>query len=490
MPISFDQIPVDLRTPGAFVEIDNSAAVRGLPGMPSHILVIGQRLAAGTVAAGVPTQVLTEAAAETYAGRGSMAHLMFRALKKNNRWTKTTVILVDDDGAGVAALGSVKFGGAVAAGTVNLYIAGQRVRVGVAAGDTLDNIATAAAAAITAATDLPVTAAVDGVDTTKVNLTARHKGEAGNFIDLRDNYYLGEALPSGLTTTYVAMAGGTGNPDIAAAITAMADEWYTDIAMPYTDAANLVALETELTARFDAMTAMDAHAYAGAAGSHATLTTLGNSRNSPHLSIIGADGSPSAPWAWAAALCGVAAYHIRIDPARPLQTLALSGILPPKIEDRFTQTERNLLLFDGIATFKVDAGGGVMIERVITTYETNAGGVDDPSYLDLNTLKTLAFLRFSVRSRILTRYPRHKLADDGTRFGAGQAIVTPKLIRAELIALFRQWEDAGLAENIDQFKADLLVERDAGDVNRLNALIPPDIINQFRVFAGKVQFRL
>ena len=73
MPISFDQIPVDLRTPGAFVEIDNSAAVRGLPGMPSHILVIGQRLAAGTVAAGVPTQVLTEAAAETYAGRGSMA---------------------------------------------------------------------------------------------------------------------------------------------------------------------------------------------------------------------------------------------------------------------------------------------------------------------------------------------------------------------------------------------------------------------------------
>ena len=148
------------------------------------------------------------------------------------------------------------------------------------------------------------------------------------------------------------------------------------------------------------------------------------------------------------------------------------------------------MLFDGIATFKVDAGGGVMIERVITTYETNAGGVDDPSYLDLNTLKTLAFLRFSVRSRILTRYPRHKLADDGTRFGAGQAIVTPKLIRAELIALFRQWEDAGLAENIDQFKADLLVERDAGDVNRLNALIPPDIINQFRVFAGKVQFRL
>ena len=43
MSISFNQIPVDLRTPGAYVEIDNTNAVRGLVGMPSKILVIGQR---------------------------------------------------------------------------------------------------------------------------------------------------------------------------------------------------------------------------------------------------------------------------------------------------------------------------------------------------------------------------------------------------------------------------------------------------------------
>ena len=33
-------------------------------------------------------------------------------------------------------------------------------------------------------------------------------------------------------------------------------------------------------------------------------------------------------------------------------------------------------------------------------------------------------------------------------------------------------------------------ERDANDVNRVNALIPPNVVNQFRVFAGKVQFVL
>ncbi|MBF0249964.1 MAG: phage tail sheath subtilisin-like domain-containing protein [Alphaproteobacteria bacterium] len=489
--ISFDQIPIDLRVPGAYLEYNNTAANRGLPGMPSRILVIGQRLAAGTQAAGAAVKVLDVAQAEALFGRGSMLHLMFRALKAANTWTESWAIALDDDGAANAAGGSVLFGGAVTgAGTVNLYIAGQRVRIGVASTDTPAAVATAAAAAINATTDLPVTAAVNGVTAEQVDITARNKGEAGNATDIRVNYNFGEVLPAGLTAAITAMSAGAANPDIATAIAAFGDTWYTDIAMPYTDAANLAALEGELENRAGPTVMMDGHAYAAATGTHATLTTLGNSRNSEHLSIMAASDSPSAPWAWSAALTGVAAYHTRIDPARPLQTLVLDSILPPVPGDRFTLEERNLLLFDGIATFKVDDGGRVLIERVITTYETNASGIDDPSYLDLTTMKTLAYLRYSVRARILQKYPRHKLASDGTAYGAGQAIVTPSVIRAELIALFKDWESAGLVEGIDQFKADLIVERDASDVNRVNALIPPDVVNQFRVFAGQVQFRL
>lgn len=489
--ISFNQIPIDLRTPGAYLEFDNSAAVRGLPGMPSRILVIGQKLASGTQPALSPVKILDEAAAEAAFGRGSMAHLQFRALKAANAWTETWAIALDDDAAAAPAVGSILFGGAVgAAGTINLYIAGQRVRIGVGATDTPATIATAAAAAVAAATDLPVTAVVNGLTPAQIDITARNKGAAGNDIDIRLNYNFGEALPKGVTATITAMTGGATNPDITAAIAAFGDAWYTDIAMPYTDAANLTALETELAGRAGPLVMMDAHAYAAARGTHAALTTLGNSRNSEHLSIIAATGSPSAPWAFSAALCGVAAFHVRVDPARPLQTLALTGIMAPAAGARFTLEERNLLLFDGISTFTVDDGGRVLIERAITTYETNAAGIADPSYLDLTTIKTLAYLRYSVRARILAKYPRHKLASDGTEYGAGQAIVTPKVIRAELVALFKDWEAAGLAEGMEQFKAGLIVERDATDVNRINALIPPDVVNQFRVFAGKVQFRL
>ncbi len=491
MPISFNNIPIDIRTPGAFLEIDNSNANRGLPGMPSRILVLGQRLSTGTVAEAVPTRVLNEDEAEVYFGRGSMLHLMFRTLKKNNSWTESWAVALDDASGGVAASGTVTFGdGTTAAGTLNLYIAGQRVRVAVAADDAGSDIATKVAAAITAATDLPVTAAVNGSTAEQVDITARHKGLAGNDIDLRVNHYPDEKLPAGLTVTFGAMSSGSGNPDIADAIAVLGDQWYTDWIVPWTDSSNLTALEAELADQFGPMTMRDGFAYTGARGTHSALTTLGNGRNSQHLSIMGADKAPSGPWAWAGAYGGTAAYHVKIDPARPLQTLPLPSIVPPKVEDRFTLQERNLLLHDGIATFTVDDGGIVRIERAITTYQTNAQSVADPSFLDLNTMKTLAYLRYSVRARILQKFPRHKLADDGTRFGAGQAVVTPKTIRAELIALFRQWEEAGLVENIDQFIEDLIVERDSSDVNRVNALIPPDIINQFRVFAGNVQFRL
>jgi phage tail sheath gpL-like len=59
-----------------------------------------------------------------------------------------------------------------------------------------------------------------------------------------------------------------------------------------------------------------------------------------------------------------------------------------------------------------------------------------------------------------------------------------------LIALFIQWMEVGLVENLAQFKTDLIVERNSTDPDRVDAIIPPDVINQFRIFAASLQFRL
>jgi phage tail sheath gpL-like len=484
--ISFNQIPINIRTPGQYLEFDPSRAIQGLPAIAHKILVLGQRLTTGTVAQATPRKVFTAAQAETWFGRGSQLAAMLAALKAANTYTECWAIALDDNAAGAVASGTLTVTGpATEAGTLNVYIAGTRVQVAVASGAIATAIATAIGAAITARTDLPVTASVASA---VVTVTARHKGLCGNDIDLRVGYYTDDVTPKGVAVAIVAMSGGTSNPDIATAIAAIGDEQFHTIITPWTDTANLGLLEALLSTRWGPLVQKEGQAFAAVRGTQSAMTTIGAARNSPHLSIMGAGRSPTAPWIWAAVTGAVDAFEP--DPARPRQTLLLPGLLPPLQQDRLTRDERNLCLFDGISTYLVDAGGQVLIERLITTYQTNALGVDDIAYLDIETLRTLAYLRFSVRARIALKFPRHKLASDGTRYGAGQAVVTPSVIRHELLALFTQWESAGLAENYDQFATDLLVERSTTDPNRVDAVIPPDVINQFRVFAASIQFRL
>jgi phage tail sheath gpL-like len=310
-------------------------------------------------------------------------------------------------------------------------------------------------------------------------------------VDVRVNYQDGEKTPAGLTVAVVAMASGATNPVLTTLIAALGDNWFHIIAHPYTDATSLTAIEAEMASRFGPMRMIDGLAITSAVGTQATLGTLGDTRNSPHSCIVAQPGKNplTPPCEFAAAVAAVVAYYAQQDPARPLQTLPVDGVKPPVETDRFTVQERNLELFDGISTTKV-AGSQVQIDRLITTSQTNAAGAADTAYLDATSMLTLQYLRYSFRTRVAARYPRHKLASDGTRFGAGQAVVTPKLMRAEAVTWFSEMEELGLVEGKDQFKRDLVVERSTTDANRIDVLLPPDLINQLVVTAASIQFRL
>lgn len=492
MAISFNQVPNAVRVPWAYIEFDNSKAIQGPTLKVFRGLLIGQKRSTGTATADVPVRVTSVAQAKTLFGLGSMLVGMVDAWIKNNPLTELWVIPVADASGGVQATATLTFTGpASAAGTLNAYIAGKKYAVAVAASDTDDDIAQALVDAITADTDAIVTAAVGGSGSEHiVTLTYRHKGLVGNELDVRLNYYEGEVLPSGVGCSIVGFANGTTNPTLTAAISAMAEVQYDVIGFPYTDASNLTAIEAELDDRWGPLRQIDGRAFSASAKNHSDLGTLGDSRNNEHVTIMAAYKFPTPIYEKAAAYAAVAAASLGIDPARPLQTLELKGVLPPKQEEQFTLSERNLLLFDGIATSFVDAGGKVRIERAVTTYKTNALGAEDPSYLDVETLATLSYIRYDFRNYILRKYPRHKLASDGVRVAPGQAIMTPKLGKAEAIAKFREWEELGLVEGFDQFKADLIVERNATDTSRLDWYLPPDLVNQLRVNGVQIGFLL
>jgi len=134
--------------------------------------------------------------------------------------------------------------------------------------------------------------------------------------------------------------------------------------------------------------------------------------------------------------------------------------------------------------------GQVKIERMITTFQEDSFGNPSTALLDVNSVMTLSYLRYDFKVTFQAKYPRHKLANDGTNFAPGQAVITPKIAKAECIAIFRGWESLALVEGIDQFKRDLIVERNVSDPNRLDFLLPPDLVNQFRIGAAQIAFLL
>lgn len=491
--VSFQQVPNNLRIPFAAVEFNAQNATQGPALLPYSGLLIGQKLNTGSAAQDTVVQCVSVADAITKAGRGSMLHRMAIGWFASNESTPLWLGVLADASGGVQATGTIVVTGpATATGTIALYLGGVRLAIGVNIGDAAATIATNIAAAITAALDLPVTA---GATTATVTITFRHKGVVGNTYDVRANFNAGEVLPTGVGLTITALGAvvaGTSNPPLTNLIAAMASLWTQVWAHPYTDATSLTASETELVARSGPMRQQQAIAITSASGSFSTLTTLGVGRNSPNSSIVAQDGQAplTPPMEFAAEVAALVAFYGAQDPARPFQTLAMSNAIGGAITDQWPPLERNQFLFSGISTTKAVVGGGVQLDRMITTYETSPSGAADVSYLDVTTMLTLLYLRYSFATRFQTKYPRHKLADDGTRFGSGQAVITPMLAAAEAVTWFDDMMDLGLVEDPDEFKNNLVVVRNSQDQNRLDFLLPPNLINGLIVVAAQIQFLL
>lgn len=489
--VAFNRIPSGIRVPLFYAEVNSGQSYFA---GNSKLLLIGQKLAAGSATADTPVQVSSDNVATLF-GNGSMLADMIRIARRNNPLGEIWALPLAD--TGVAQTWTVTISGTLTAGILVLYIAGQRIAVSVTAADTV----TTAAAALVSAINTgfrsidgswylhPVTAAnAAGV----ITLTARHQGLVTASVGVEKDR-IGDEGPNAANIAIATGTAGSGTPTLTSGLAALGATEFDMIAMPYADATSLNAIRDFLSdtgGRWDPMQGLYGGCFAASTGNLSAQTTLGAGRNDPNMHIMGYQGSPSPTWAWAAALGAQAQLHKNlgaplseaVEISRPMHTLELAGIFAPKdISKQWSTSDRQSLYYAGISGYVVSPDGRVLIDRVVSTYRTNASGVSDTTWLDVETRYQTAYALRYLESIVTQTYARVALAADNP--GNVQGLATPTDIKSTIIHAYQALVNAGVMKNRQVFADNLIVEQ-SSDPNRVNAYLPLDVVNQLRIFAA------
>lgn len=503
MSIQFSEIPSDNLVPMFMTEFDNTNAAKS-GAMPWKNLLIGQPLKEKNETD--LKQITSDEQADSLYGAGSQLALMIRAFRKNTRNSELWVLPIPDSETSAKATGKITatVDGDIpegetekvlpSSGSIRLMVGGQKVAVNVTAGNNASEVAASIAEAINENGNLPVTAKAE---TSAVTLTAKNAGNCGLGIDIRVNHYQGEELPAGLSLEIEAMKNAGADPEYGDALIKGKIEgtWFNAIAIGSSETGNVQYVKELLDERWTATVqetgvlffSLNGGKESGTASLEET-TARAESLNSQVVVMPSIPETPTPGFEVAAAVLGCVAPKALNDPAMPLSNWAVKGIVAPKETEREGLEGNNAILKAGAALLVATNDGSVYLKRIVTTYKRTANGAKDTSYQQLEKVFTLSFLRWDWNNYLAGRYPHAKLADDGTDFGPGQVIMTPKLGEAELLGRYEYWISKGLVQNYDTFKENLVVCRDPDDDTALQFLIPADLIDQFFIGKSKIQF--
>ena len=488
MAINFLQIQ-QTKIPGVYTEVDTSQAFQGASLQRRRVLLIGQKRAGGAQAPNVIHSVTSAFDARRRYGAGSMLSNMAEAYFATNLQNSLSVLALDAPAGATAATGSLELSGtATEAGEVKVYIGGKlEARVAVSEAETAAAIVTKINSALS--DSRYISSAVNGSNTSLLDFTSLNPGIGDNGLDVRTAYYSDDDLPAGITATATSLSGGGGAPDASAIVTAMGEEQYHDIVLPYQDTTLIAALEAELEARWGWDRQNDGQLYVSTRQAFSSHVSFLGNRNSAQLTVLNYQG-PSPNYEVATELAGLVAQFAQQDPARPFTGRAFNYSLAPASDERPIRRERDEILNEGGSTFTVTPSGRMAVERLRTTRVQNSQGAQDEALSDLNAKLTISFLRFDFVQNHLRKFERHKLVDDSQRIQAGSGVLSPSIAKSEAVSRFIIWQNLGLVEGLAQFAEDLIVERDLQDPTRLNYRLKPNLANQLRVAGVQFQFLL
>jgi phage tail sheath gpL-like len=485
MPVPIRQIPANLLVPGQYQEIDNSLA--GSQGDIKKALMIGYKLSTSEAENGKPVNVLSAAKAHQLFGYGSPAAIMAETFLALNKVEELYVLPIPEPEAGTVWKKQFTVSGSAAAsGAIHIAVNGRNFEAAVSSGAGAEAVAAAITARINAETALPVIAeAAAGVVTVSANV----KGAAGN-----SNSVFIAPLAAGVSIEETAAVAGTGVTDIKPFLKGLGEIRYNFIASDFNDTGNIRASSDELESRYGAMRQIGGRMYIALSGGLGSKTEAGTMLakaedvNSPHIILIPRGQNPDLPCVWAAAWCAAACRILADDPAANTYDTKITGLIGGV---EFDADERQKLLEAGIATYRLDTAGNVLIERLVTSYTENTDGGRDTSYLDVQVTETVDAVRTYINAEAKKKFKSWKLASTEENFGSGARVMTAGVFLSFLAELYQEVfiKEKQWCQDFDGYKKSILVEIKAGSKTRLEYSHQPNLIGQFYIGAGILQFK-
>lgn len=483
--IPFNFIPSDVRVPGIYVEINAGTAPFT---QTNRLLLIGQKLTAGTATAGTVERYDPATYLKRYGNGSMLADMCYWARKQAPLLEIWCLPLADPSSSAAQAAATVtlstsKFP-ADRAGSVDLHICGERLRTYFSATDDAPTIAAAIVAGITKGymrgnfrINFPVTAAVGDTGSEHIiTLTSRHKGITQNDLDVSVNLSDDDDKIGWEAVTIVNFASGTGTLDLATALAGLGDEPFDTIVAPYVDTQALADVHDWLEARWNYDKQIYGHYFTWKSGTYGTLGSFGADLNSPFYTVFGGKNLATPP---SSALAAVGAdIGVNLGGGnrnRPLVGVVQQGILARYRGDAFTIAERDSLLRDGISPILVNTDRTIKLERVITTYQTSPEGVEDITWLDVQSRYLVVFAVHWIVTVLRQRYSRVTNDEDGD--------ATVEAMRADILHAYRALKQRGIVDNEQGFRSRLRVWKDPDDPNRVNIYAPLDLQNMLLITA-------
>lgn len=400
--------------------------------LPSKILIVGTQLSTKSLPL---TPVLSTSPADTgdKAGFGSMIHRLHLKAELGSQGIETWILPQDEAGGAAASAGEIDWAGStgVLAGTLPVYISGDRYPVAITNAMTVEEISDAVVAAINAVNDAPVIAAKTAV-TFETTFTAKSLSAEGDSIDISLSIQPGDVTPTGIASAITAMTGGSGIPTIATALAVLGtgdnaneagftelihgygqDSTTLDAILAYVGAGNdFVGLYQKLVARpFRSLTG---DVVADSAGLAAQIVISDGRLDDRSQGVVSVPGSQSDPNEIAAQTLGHCARVNNIRAEEAYNNITLIGVQPGDTADRWTSDydDRDIAVRAGISPTLVK-NGVVKLQNVVSFYRPASVPVDSNGYREFaNISKTRNILNFRKQVYGQEKWQNFTIVDD------------------------------------------------------------------------------